>query len=112
MAVLWTAFIFYALTQEPSGLPKFKWLAFPGVDKVIHFVIFAIDAVLIQLTVESRKRTNTLVFTIGFCVLFGGTLELVQHYFVEGRNGDAIDWLADALGTLVGVVLIQNQKKF
>ena len=112
MAVLWTAFIFYALTKEPSGLPKFKWLTLTGVDKAIHFVIFAIDSLLIQLAIEAKNRIGTAVFTIAFCISFGGFLELVQHYFVEGRTGDAIDWIADALGAVVGAILVKNRKKF
>ena len=106
MAVLWTAFIIYALTKEPSGLPRYKWFAIQGVDKLIHFLIFFIEAVFIALAKPIKPSFYGALATILFCSVLGGALELVQYYYVDGRSGDTIDWLADTLGAVVGVLIL------
>ena len=102
MAVLWTAFIIYGLTKTPSTEAKYWWLEIEGVDKVLHAIIFGVEAFLLMWANE-RKRFTTVVI-IGWCVLLGGVLELVQFHFVEGRNGDMLDLIADAAGALIGVL--------
>lgn len=112
VAVLWTAFIISALVRSPSEIPRFQWLTFPGVDKIIHVILFLIEALLIS---WSAMRSSSVIIVVGvvtFCLFLGGGLELVQHLFVEGRSGDILDFIADAFGATLGVyIFIKMSKK-
>ena len=43
--------------------------------------------------------------------LYGGLMELLQHYCTLTRSGEWIDLLADFIGALIGVVLVFVIKK-
>lgn len=103
--VLWTAFIVFGLLSPSDGSPLFPWLDFKGVDKLIHIVLFAIEAALLMFALGS-KRLLTIVSVLGFCIVLGGVLEILQFFFVEGRNGDFWDLLADMLGASVGAAFV------
>lgn len=107
-AVLWTAFIFYALLSEPSTIPKYPWLAFPGVDKLIHAALFGIEAGLIQWYADGRGWKHIFYINLAWCILLGGALELFQYWFIEGRSGDFLDLLADAAGAVL-TLLVMNK---
>jgi VanZ family protein len=111
VAVLWTAFIVYALTQEPSEIPRFKWLALDGMDKVIHTLIFLIEGWLISWNLQTKMRWKTILSVWLFCTILGGALELIQHLYIEGRSGDVVDLLADAFGAIVGVLAYRKLTK-
>ncbi len=110
MAVLWTAFIVYGLTRTPSGIPRYPWLAIEGVDKVIHIILFGVEAFLLGLAVGVGKRLHTF-YIVAWCTLFGGALELVQLYWINGRSGDFFDLLADAVGAVFGVLILTFMAK-
>jgi VanZ family protein len=110
LAVLWTAFIFYALLSEPSEVPKYWWLTLPGVDKIIHAVLFGIEAALIQWSSAGRGWKHSMPLNLACCILLGGGLEWLQYRFVEGRSGDVLDLLADAFGA--ALVLLVWRKLF
>ena len=50
-----------------------------------------------------KKKAIILALIIG--IAYGGLTELMQKFFVEGRKGDWIDFLADSLGTGLGVLI-------
>ena len=108
LAVLWTAFIISALIKTPSAIPRFEWLVYPGIDKLIHAILFFVEAALIAWSVGIGFSQKTAIIILIFCAVLGGGLELAQHQFVEGRTGDAIDFLADAFGALLGLWVFQK----
>ena len=107
LAVLWTAFIFYGLTKEPSGIPRFPWLLKPGVDKIIHAILFAVEAGLLSLVFEKSNEKKIGLVILGWCFILGGGLEVVQHVWIEGRSGDWLDLLADVVGGFVGLLFVK-----
>jgi VanZ family protein len=107
LAVLWTAFIIYGLTSVPSEIPRFPWLVWPGVDKLIHLVLFGVEAGLIALAFAKDNGKKLWIPILVWCFVLGGGLEVVQHNWVEGRSGDAIDLMADMLGAVVGLLAIR-----
>jgi len=98
LAVLWTAFIIYGLSSEPSGIPTFPWLEIPGVDKLIHVILFAVEAAILGFVFQEWKEPKTFLAILAWCIILGGGLEVVQHYWIEGRSGDLLDLLADMVG--------------
>jgi VanZ family protein len=106
LAVLWTAFIVYGLSSKPHGIPTFPWLEEPGVDKLIHAILFAVEAALLAFAFQQSKWTKTWLTILAWCIILGGGLEIFQHFWVVGRSGDVVDLLADAVGTLLGLQVI------
>ncbi len=101
MAVLWTAFIVYALLSEPSHTPRFPWLIKPGVDKLIHAVLFGIESFLVLLAFAGKQAKPAIWINIIWCFLLGAGLELAQHLWINGRSGEVLDLIADVLGAVV-----------
>ena len=111
LAVLWTAFIVYALLSEPSAVPKYPWLKFPGVDKLIHAILFVAESFLLVWSFSDHRIRVTALLSVFWCFILGGGLELAQHYYVEGRSGDLLDLGADLLGAVIGVILVAKWMK-
>ncbi|WP_058235118.1 VanZ family protein [Devriesea agamarum] len=78
-------------------------LTIPGLDKVVHGVVFALTAWALLRILAPRRR-----FPAGWVVLLllchAGVIELVQGWLLSGRSADAWDVLADVVGIVVGVV--------
>lgn len=111
LAVFWTAFIVYGLVSEPSGIPRFPWLVKPGVDKVIHAILFAVEAGLLTATFSHINQKLVPLYVLLWCFLLGGMLEVIQYYWVNGRNGDVVDLLADIFGAVAGIWFVRTFSK-
>jgi VanZ family protein len=80
-----------ALTLLPaSSLP-----GAPGGDKLHHLLAFGSIAFVGVLAWPRRWLR-----VVGVVVLYGGAIELIQPYV--GRSGEWGDWIADALGAILG----------
>lgn len=108
LAVFWTAFIIYGLSSPPSATPRFPWLAMEGMDKLVHAVLFGIEAALCVWAIGKRANLQLLIWVVVWCTVLGGTMELVQYKWVEGRTGDVVDLLADTLGAILGAVVFKR----
>lgn len=103
--------IILILTGLPGSVfPKVKPVV--GIDKVVHVIMYAGFAFLClwgyrKQFVSNGKayRTRALLTTASISVAYGGITELMQEYLVPTRTGDWIDFLADAVGTLVGLLV-------
>ncbi|MCB9186182.1 MAG: VanZ family protein [Flavobacteriales bacterium] len=111
LAVFWTAFIVYGLVSPQDDVSHFPWLEIEGVDKLIHGVLFAVEAGLLLWAVGRTSALFAMAGVVVWCMALGGVLEVVQFYWVEGRNGDLLDLLADTVGALVGVLAIGVLRK-
>ena len=90
----------------PTVVSFWDWLS---PDKVVHLVIFAVQAYLIIYGMQPQylnKRQRYLFVIAGALVtiLFGLTTEVLQSYVFVGRDGNIFDFLADGLGALMGLV--------
>ena len=96
-ALAWATLIF-ALSARPT-LPVDLDL---GLDKVAHFLAYAILGALLA---HGQSRTGMSPATA--CVLgaaYGASDEWHQS-FVPGRSTDPADWVADTAGVVAGVTL-------
>ncbi len=101
--------IILVLTGIPgSCFPRVKPIV--GMDKVAHALMYAVFAFLClwgyrhsYRTAETSRRKKSLVLATLIGIAYGGFTEIMQEYLVPGRIGDVMDFLADALGTLLGV---------
>jgi VanZ family protein len=97
--------LFIATTTPVERLPSIGFT-----DKINHFIAYFILAVLVNLTLIYQRKFRFLfekasIATIIIC-LFYGALDEVHQMFVPGRFAETLDWVADASGTSLGVLVI------
>ena len=98
--------LLFVLTSLPSDdLPSVSLN-----DKVEHFLAFFGLGFLLNLTLFLQEKYSLTIvkaalYTFIFGALYGAADELHQ-LFIPGRVCDIIDWTADSIGILLGVIVI------
>lgn len=94
--------IFWLSNQPTLPMP----MLFPHQDKLHHLAAYAVMGWLAWRTFCHRCSGGTLwIFSLLFCSLYGVSDEFHQS-FIEGRNADWLDWVADTLGSLLVVTIL------
>lgn len=102
LAGFYWAFIF-VLTHVP-GSGRDSHL---GLDKIAHFLAYLGLAVLLGgIAVSWRGFSIASLVCVWILVAIYGVFDEVSQKFVAGRTCSLYDWLADALGSLTGILLI------
>ena len=70
----------------------------PGVDKLVHLLLFA------ALAASGRWAGARAGVLAGVLVLYAAVSEVVQVVSALGRSASVADWIADAVGVLVGLL--------
>ena len=99
------------LTGLPGSVfPKIKPVV--GIDKVVHILMYATFAFLCiwgyrEAFLRGDKTYRKRAFLLAACIsiAYGGLTELIQEFLVPTRTGDWFDFLADALGTIIGLFI-------
>ena len=107
---IWTVCVFYLLSFDTSSASDSALWKFPGVDKLIHFVIFLLFAYLwgVFFMQHSTFEERNIIFII--IILgsgFGMGMEFYQKFFTN-RSFSYWDGMADAVGTIAGVWLAKK----
>lgn len=96
-ALVWSAGIFYLSTKTGDDVPKFD---FPHLDKIVHFVLYAVLAHLFFAALRFGHGAR-----FGVAVLLGlvlaslyGVTDEYHQTFTSGRAQDVMDWVADTCG--------------
>lgn len=88
---------------SPERLPTFAFS-----DKILHFAAYGLLGALFfraYTTTPLKDRRNRLILlSIGSATLYGISDEIHQ-YFVPFRQADILDALADATGSICGVMI-------
>ena len=90
-------------------IPHISLLELFSFDKLVHATIFF---VLILLTIRGfllqtkflKIKQSAKFYAFLFCVLYGGTLEILQANVFQGRSASLADFIANSFGCLVGVL--------
>ncbi len=95
-----------------SSIPKLQTpnLRVPALDKLAHFVEYAVFAILTFRSFSHITRKITVNRTFLFSALFltfFALLDEIHQYFVPGRYSDIYDLAMDVLGTLVALVYLR-----
>jgi VanZ family protein len=100
--------VLFLSTRVLTGIPI---PLFKGSDKIIHFVFYAILVALLSFGYIKSDRFNLskLLFSAYWSILFGGLIELIQHYIVEGRSGEWEDFLANTIGIFFSSYLLYRR---
>lgn len=111
--IMWAAVILLTTllpsTSLPSTLNIWELLSF---DSFAHAFMFCVLCFLMIVGLSKqftfpRLKDYAIRASLLISTLFGITIELTQHFFVYGRQGDIIDVLANTIGCLLGIVLFK-----
>jgi VanZ family protein len=99
-AILWSVFIFFLLAFPARNTEGNFLIYFPGIDKLIHVLLFAVYSRLWFLVFYQRKSFRFLnVFLIFLSgSVFGWLMECIQLLPLVNRDYEWSDLAADTLG--------------
>jgi VanZ family protein len=103
LVVAWAIMLLYlSLTPAP---PRVEGPL--GWDKLQHAAALGVMAFLVLRASLSFCATPFSSACTGFvfATLFGGLIEIMQQRFTANRQADPIDFVADAIGALIAVLL-------
>ena len=105
--VLWALVISLLTLMPVEKAPETPFLDIPHLDKLVHFGIFGLLSWLMIRGLlkfnEVKDKITPIVISLVFPTIYGGIIEILQH-FIPGRGPDILDFLANTLGILMGVV--------
>jgi len=101
-SIIVTIGIFYLSTASPSALPLPEMPKIEGLDKIVHLLMYATLTFVLVLEATRKNNIGYYLLVILFPILYGGLLEIIQHYFCPSRTGDWFDFLANTIGVLIG----------
>jgi len=85
---------------------------FEGMDKVVHFFLYALLSLAIcrdffrqSVSFSSRKM---IIWAIILPIAYGGLIEILQEAFFYPRTAEWGDWIADILGVFAGYFLARR----
>ena len=96
-------FVFSAIPGSSIKLPP-VW----NLDKILHFIVYAILSFLISLSyfykIDTSKK-QILIYPFLISIIYGGILEILQENFFVGRFGDYLDFTANSMGAFIVLVI-------
>lgn len=109
-SIIWLLIIVGGSFMPSSNVPKVDVS-----DKWVHFVFYAIFSLLLFFATQSyTKYTNFIVkrwsFIICVISLVGGLIEIVQHYCIDGRQGEFMDVVANMCGATSALFVLEIVK--
>lgn len=108
--LVWAAGIFgLSCLSRPPRPP-----AYPGEDKVVHFLLFGILALLMYraLTGDLRLALRRALLLAWLTTSAYGAFDEVHQTFTPGRHVDWVDWLADTLGAAAALLILAGMTRF
>ena len=94
------------LTLVPKPLPDNDLQLIPGMDKIVHGIMFGGFVLCLFIDYARRHDYSIPSFQHAFLyvctgILFGGMIEIAQLYMNLGRGGDFYDFIADSVGAIL-----------
>ena len=106
LSIAWVFFTFYLLIIYSHK--ESSTISFPFLDKVVHFILFFIQSILITNTIyEYSDRNNRIILiaSIIFLLLFGLIIE-IQQIYLPYRTFEIMDLIPNFLGVLSGSFVV------
>lgn len=111
--IAWALVIFVLCSLPGEDIPD-PHIDIPHLDKIVHFGMFFIMALLLCNELEYQTRLTLrkiYMITVSIILIYGGVIELLQHHFFN-RSGDMLDLLADVIGAVVGCLFYPGLKRW
>ncbi|MBN2572146.1 MAG: VanZ family protein [Ignavibacteriales bacterium] len=103
--VLYWIVLFIATSLSTESLPK----PFVFSDKVAHLLAYLVLSFFVCLAIWAQEKFQLVsrryfFFTL-FIVLLYGIFDEIHQSFIPGRSCEFLDWVADAVGAIIGTLL-------
>lgn len=103
--------IYWLILFILTSLPGKEAITIGVNDKIEHFGAYGLLSAILYLNLFFQEKFKLLskypaTFTIIVASLYG-MLDELHQLFVPGRSADVIDWLADSIGAVLGVIIIR-----
>lgn len=119
--LIWTMLIALLTLMPGNYIPKITpFLDWFSPDKLVHLFLFGIYAFLLLEGFSRQDRfpvlkKHPILISLLIGIVFAFLIEAMQKYVIPGRNGNLYDFLADAIGSLLGYlcwrIFRRNEKK-
>ncbi|MBV1922590.1 MAG: VanZ family protein [Flavobacteriaceae bacterium] len=113
IGVLYTILVTIAFLLPSTGKLNLIDLGIP-IDKLLHIIIHSILAFIwlnIIFIQKSQEINSKLIsITVISCVVYGIIIEISQGLFIESRDADFLDIIANSVGTLLGFLIFLKVK--
>ncbi len=109
--------VYWIILFTATSIPAQSVPSFGVGDKFNHFFAYFILAILLYLTLSFQEKSiftqrNAALLTIAIILLYG-VLDELHQMLIPGRSAEFLDWAADAIGTICGVLIVSSLlKKF
>ncbi len=102
--------VYWIVLFTATSIPEESVPSFGVGDKVNHFSAYFILSILLYLTLSFQEksvfvRSNAVLLT-ALIILLYGVLDELHQMFIPGRSAELLDWLADAVGAICGILVI------
>lgn len=111
--IAWFFVILILISMPGEDIPQpkgwWEWVNLIHIDKIVHMGIFAVQVFLFNLafarSAMNRPQKARIFWGVTAAAIgWGLGTELIQRYFIESRTFDLVDWTADSIGCLVGLL--------
>lgn len=111
IAILYTIFVLVVSLVKFDKPPK---LSISNTDKIVHFgIYFVFTIVWFMCFIETKvpkSVTKSIVKAAGLAFVFGVLIEVLQHINPIARSGDINDVIANTLGIIVAILVLNNAR--
>jgi len=112
IAILFSIFITIAFLSPISGMPKIDFII--PIDKVAHITIYMLLAFIWMFYFYKVNgnilKINTIVILLSLFLVYGTIIEVLQELFIDFRQADIFDVLANTFGSVLGLFVFKNVK--
>lgn len=108
LAIVWVIIIAVLHAIPGSDIPKIDFADFFQLDKLIHAAIFSIGIYLFAIAIVEQQKKHFLSYLTVSFIAYGLLLEVLQDLIFIQRSTDLLDWLADTIGVLIGVLIFKK----
>jgi VanZ family protein len=105
----WAMLILVIISWPASQIPDAEIMKLPHIDKIIHFSLFFVLAVLLAAGLFFQPKnlfiyTFRITITLTTGLVYGSLTEVFQSLALPERQGSLVDFVANAFGTVFGVL--------
>jgi len=109
---MWAAVILLSTLLPSSALPAVSVWELFSFDSFAHAFLFSVLVFLMTVGLAKqftllRLKHYPIRYALMISTIFGIFIELMQHFFIPGRQGDILDVVANTIGCLLGIVLFK-----
>ena len=102
--------VYWIILLIATSIPAQSVPSFGVGDKVNHLLAYFILSIFLYLTFSFQEKSivakrNAVLLTIAITLLYG-VLDELHQMLIPGRSAELLDWTADAVGAVCGVLII------